>query len=266
MYALNVLHTLETFKLTESLAYIIDISLPFGEQSIIPYVLLANLPQAVASFSYITYNGLFTYMLANREWTAYAMKRASLRVTLPISGQRSTHFLQLPYVWSIPLLVASILLHWFISQTIFLARIATYKSGALSAVDTDLMKYRYKDMASSGDTFFGLGYSNVALFTTISWAVALVVTCLLVATICTYPKGLAVGGTNSAVISAACHLRYENEPKDKTEEHITVKPLMWGVTIPGDQTDRIGHCSFSSGEVEPPQAGCLYAGLARRKV
>ncbi|KAF2181016.1 hypothetical protein K469DRAFT_793638 [Zopfia rhizophila CBS 207.26] len=94
-----------------NVSYLIDINSPFGEQSIISYVLLANLPQAVASLIYITYNGLFTCMLANREWTGYTIKRAPLRVTIPRSGQRSTYFLQLPYAWSVPLLVASILLH-----------------------------------------------------------------------------------------------------------------------------------------------------------
>lgn len=126
--------------------------------SIIPLVLIANSPQVIVSFLYIickckqtakitkkTYprpetkskltsfskldNGLFTCMLTEREWSQYSRKRAPLRVTIPYPGQRSTYFLQLPYLWSTPLLLGSALLHWFISQAIFLIRIAKYDHG-----------------------------------------------------------------------------------------------------------------------------------------
>ena len=70
---------------------LIDIPMPnFG--SIIPFVLLANLPQAIASFIYLSFNSQFTGMLANREWTQYVIKRAPLRVSIPNDGQRSTSF------------------------------------------------------------------------------------------------------------------------------------------------------------------------------
>lgn len=92
--------------------------------SVIPWVLLANLPQTIVSFIYMSYNGIFTCMCANREWSQYAVKRAPLRVTFPSPTQHSTFFIQLPYKYSVPLFIASILLHWFTSQSIFLVRIA----------------------------------------------------------------------------------------------------------------------------------------------
>ena len=238
--------------------FLIDIKLPFDKDSIIPFVLLANLPQAIISFVYLTYNGLFTTMLANREWSRYAIKRATLRVSVPGRGQRSTYFLQLPYAWSIPLIVASILLHWFVSQSIFLARIAIYKDGTLVSTFQDRL-IKYKHLHADGQLFSGVGYSDMGLIAAIIWGSALVGSCLLVAVIFTYPKGLPLGGTNSAVISAACHMRYEEEYID---EDVTEKPLKWGVTIQGGM-DKIGHCCFSSGDVEFPRVGYLYAGENR---
>lgn len=244
--------------LTLSVGYLIDILLPFGDKSVLPFVLLANLPQAIISFIYLTYNGLFTAMLANREWSQYSIKRASLRVTLPSPGQRSTYFLQLPYTFSVPLLVASILLHWFVSQSIFLARIAIYKDGTLVTIKDRLTMYNH--LSSSNGVFTGVGYSDSALLASIGWGATLVATCLLVAGFCTYPKGIPLGGTNSAVISAACHMKDEKDGRDGVEEDVADSALQWGVTIPGTR-DRVGHCSFSNGEVHPPRVGCLYAGI-----
>ena len=197
-------------------------------------------------------------MLANREWAQYALKRASLRVTLPTATQRSTYFLQLPYTFSVPLLIASTLLHWFVSQSIFLARIAVYRGDELVAVDR-IQQYNNFDTSYKG-IVTAVGYSDSALLTSIGWGTALVVFILLVAGICTYPKGLPAGGTNSAVISAACHVRYGNEARGKMDMDVAGEPLMWGVTVPGSR-EVVGHCSFSSGEVERPKVGFLYAGF-----
>jgi hypothetical protein len=228
----------------------------------IPYVLLANLPQTIISLAYITYNALFTTMLANREWTAYSHKRASLRVSIPSSGQRSTHFLQLPYSWGGPLLIASVILHWLVSQTIFLARITVRRDGMLYAfLDENYVKYRFATaMNFVGDTFSGLGYSDLGLLLVIAYGVALIIVCFLVAIIGKYPRGLPVGGTNSAIISAACHTKPRDGAHEGEQEDCSALPLQWGVTSPGDEGDRIGHCNFSSKEVEMPQVGCLYAG------
>jgi hypothetical protein len=220
--------------------------------NVIPYVLLANLPQAIVSVLYLSYNGIFTCMLANREWARYAIKRASLRVTIPSPSQRSTYFLSLPYTCSVPLLVASILLHWLISQSIFMARITMWRQGVQITEDNP---YSYRKEAGSD-----LGFSDSALIATIVWGAVLVVTCLLVAGMCTYPKGLPIGGTNSAVISAACHLNHDDETKHRASDDIVDQALQWGVTVEGTR-DKAGHCSFSDEKVEEPQEGCLYAGL-----
>ena len=52
---------------------------------------------------------------------------ALLRVTEPCGLQRSTYYLQLPYLYAIPLLIVSTLLHRLVSQSIFIAHIAVYE-------------------------------------------------------------------------------------------------------------------------------------------
>jgi hypothetical protein len=239
-----------------------------GSSSVIPYVLVANLPQFLVSFLYLTYNGIFTAMLANREWTNYAHKRAALRVTAPSSSQRSTYFLSLPFMYSLPLIIASILLHWLISQSIFVARIAVFQNG-------EELQGDYGD-GYGFNTSTDLGFSDSALIATIVWGCVLVVTCLLVAGICKYPKGMPIGATYSAVISAACHVKrvnpgersveqtqYRGAGGSKEEGDIVDRPLQWGVTIEGT-IDEVGHCCFSDQVVEMPQEGYLYAGMKEK--
>lgn len=187
-------------------------------------------------------------MLANREWEQYSIKRASLRVTIKKPGQRSTYFLQLPYIFSVPLMAVSVLLHWFISQSIFVQRVTTY-----SPNDPDHVIRAEND----------LGYSQNALLGTIVCSSVMIGVCLLVSILFTYPtKGMPIGGTNSAIISAACHVRSTSNEQDKStaEDDIVCRPLKWGVTKEGSP-DTAGHCSFSDREVTEPTVGFLYASL-----
>ena len=69
--------------------------------SLIPTVLFANLPQAILSFLYLTYNGLFSCVLGAHEWSLFAKHARTLRVTSPQGQQRSTYYLQLPYYYAL---------------------------------------------------------------------------------------------------------------------------------------------------------------------
>jgi len=221
-----------------------------GFTSIIPYVLLANTPQVIASLLYLTYNGLFTAMVANREWASYASKRAALRVTVPAPTQRSTYFLSLPFKFGLPLIIASISLHWFVSQTLFIARIDIYRDGVLMPMS--------RDWRSRQNSVTDLGFSDLALIATIVIGSLFVAVCVAIAGFCRYPKGMPIGGTNSAVISAACHINYTSGREAKSLDDIVKRPLKWGVTIEGTK-DQVGHCSFSDRAVQKPVEGCLYA-------
>lgn len=69
----------------------------YKQDSNVPMILLANLPQTIISFLYLTYNDLFTCMLVAKEWNQFAHKRKTLRVSYPVvEEQRSTFWLQLP--------------------------------------------------------------------------------------------------------------------------------------------------------------------------
>ena len=87
--------------------------------SLIGKVLLANVPQLALSLCYFTYNALFTRACAEMEWNSYATSYKPLRVSYPVKGQISTYRLQLPYRYSIPLLIISVLLHLLVSNALY---------------------------------------------------------------------------------------------------------------------------------------------------
>ncbi|KAF3005003.1 hypothetical protein E8E13_008650 [Curvularia kusanoi] len=92
--------------------------------SVIGNALVANTPQVILSFIYLLLNSLFTTMLLSHEWASYTRTRKGLRTSGARRGnQRSTYFLSLPYRFAVPLMVVSALLHWLVSQSIFLVAI-----------------------------------------------------------------------------------------------------------------------------------------------
>ena len=90
---------------------------------------VANLPQVALSIAYLAYNGLFTRMLGEWEWSLLSVRYQGLRVSRPKGRQRSSYRLQLPYRWSIPLMATSGLLHWLVSNCIF---VSLYVSKSIS--------------------------------------------------------------------------------------------------------------------------------------
>lgn len=97
-----------------------------SNKSFMRMVLLVNLPQLVLAILYFLYNSTFTCMLAAAEWSRYGQHRKGLRVTSPTNAQRSTYWLQLPWSYGLPLAIMSSVLHWLISQSIFLASFDVY--------------------------------------------------------------------------------------------------------------------------------------------
>lgn len=238
----------------------------FYHQDLAAAVLLTNSPQLLLSFLYFAYNGLWTNMLLVQEWSGYAQASKPLRVTSPAGQQRSTYRLQLPYRYGIPLMIISGLLHWFVSQSIFL--VVTESSRSYS-------DFEDPEQAIGQTT---CGYSPIALLVTIITG-----TCALLLGIANgfrrYPSsGLPLAGSCSAVISAACH-------PPLGDDGASLKKVMWGACR-GDldgswdtevdisnllKTDgkeamrqdgeqvKVGHCSFTSTAVEEPEEGKLYA-------
>lgn len=78
-----------------------------------------NLPQLEVSITYLCINAVLTRMHVEREWLIFGRQLKTLRVSHPKGEQRSTYRLQLPYRWSIPLMIISGTLHWLISNCIY---------------------------------------------------------------------------------------------------------------------------------------------------
>ncbi|RMJ07789.1 hypothetical protein CDV36_012599 [Fusarium kuroshium] len=202
-------------------------------------VLLANFPHFVFSGLYFQYNSLFTGMLAANEWSDFGRKRKGLRVSSdPRGDQRSRYFLQLPYRWSIPLILMSMLIHWMISQSIFLVAIGISDKGK-------------KRLATT------CGYSLIAIFAVIVAALVMAIAVIITGyrrLVTTIP----VVGSCSLGIAAACHGLGGAERPDEA-----LVPLRWGaMTHPEETTGGVeepGHCGFSGDYVEEPYEGGLYS-------
>ncbi|KAI8412443.1 hypothetical protein FOFC_05700 [Fusarium oxysporum] len=202
-----------------------------GEKSLIWNVLLANLPQLIFSFLYFQYNSLFTCMAAVEEWSGYGNKRRSLRVSSnPRGEQRWRYFLQLPYRYSIPLLVASILMHWMLSQSIFIVAV----------------------QRSSIWELFTCGYLPIAIIFVIITAVFMA-TAVFITALRRLPTAMPVAASCSLAIAAACH-----HPDNIPQPDASVFPLQWGVMWrqrEGSGLELTDHCGFSHYPIEKPQDG-----------
>lgn len=212
-----------------------------GASGLLATVLIANSPQALLSFLFLTYNGLYTCMLLADEWSDYAHERKTLRVTNPIGNQRSTYRLQLPYRYGIPLLILSGILHWLVSQSLFLARVSNFDSNGV------------EDTTNAIST---VGYSNIAIITVIILG-SVVVALGILNGFRRYKPGMPLAGSCSAAISAACH-----PPSDDTDA--AVLPVLWGVVGTERGASGVGHCCFTTFDAAPPLEGEVYAGLTPR--
>lgn len=226
--------------------YFLDTKLPTnGTNGLFASVLVANTPQVLASLCYLFYNGLFTAMHLSHEYSDYAVKRSALRVTTPKGEQRSTYWLQLPFKYGIPLVVASGVLHWLISQSIFLARVATRWDGVGSG---SLVMPGGKSNQSA------LGISLAPILASI-----LLAFCLLGAVIGMglrrLKSNMPVAGSCSLALAAAAH-------RPKEDEGASTVPVMWGEVMAVEE-DHVSHCCFTSQEIVEPVPGRIYAGIAK---
>lgn len=213
-------------------------------RKILSSILVANLPQTVFSFLYLNLNGLLTSMFLASEWSDFAKERKTLRVSKPKGSQRSTHFLQLPYKVAVPLMILSGLLHWLISQAIFLVVVKEY------APDGEVV-----DPVAVGTC----GFSPLAMIVSLVAGVLIMMVTFCLGFFLKYDPTIPLVGSCSAAISAACH------PPD-WDSDASMKPVKWGVIPETLATDKgVGHCSFTSGDAEPLQAGQEYAGSLRNR-
>jgi hypothetical protein len=198
--------------------------------TIVPTILVANIPHIAFSIVYLLYTGLFVRLLAAVEWRSYSTERKPLRVSQQPQGeQKSTRMLGLPGRYATAIMALGALSHWLLSMSLFLVRV----DGVNSHGTID-----------DGDLIARLGYS--------SQGVLLVVVVLIVALAAAiwmgwfrWVNGTMPGdGVNSATISAACHM-------DGFGSHLG--QVMWGDVDITDEYSDVGHCSFSDGPVYLPR-------------
>ena len=205
-------------------------------------VFFANLPQLPASLIYFIYNSLFTRFFLVKEWNSYSGTRRGLRVTNPMEGtsQTSTYYLQFPLRYSVPLVAWFALMHWLISETLFLRRI--YAIWPEDTAPHGVGKFLISRLAYSPITLFLLTLALLVL--------ALIGFAVIHAR---FEWKMPPFSGKSVTISAASH-----PPKNDDDVHLSA--VRWGVTSMG--RNGIGHCSFSGLPVRLPEVGERFLGRA----
>ncbi|OQE00902.1 hypothetical protein PENSOL_c005G01007 [Penicillium solitum] len=213
--------------------------------TLIGNTITANIPQLIFSSLYFIFNGILTSMTLAAEWSRYALLRRGVRVSWnPRFAQRSSYFLSLPYWYAIPLMVVSAILHWLISQSLFVVGIEAFDLEGLRSPNADLIT---------------CGYTPVAIVSAIAVGVFMFIW-LVGLGFKRFASGMYLAGSCSFAIAAACHPKYdpnmEEEDQDlDSPEGIEFMPLQWGsVPVQG----LVGHCTFSKGEVNMPQSQRVY--------
>lgn len=232
-----------------------EISLMSVDNAVVSSVLVANSPQLILSILYFAVNSLLTSMVSAQEWSRFSVNRTdrhqprALRTSKPIGQQRRTYFLQLPFRFAVPLIGLSALLHWLISQSIFLAVISHYDAyGRLSSA-FEIATCAYSPIGMvfliiiGGCILLGLvGFGLIPL-----------------------DRNMPLVGSCSAAISAACHVNWTwdtgSDPRefagldpttrlgDEARMEMIKGPLVWGEMIPDDKKfRRLGEEIPSSGE------------------
>ena len=90
-------------------------------------VIIANCPQLWLSIGYLLWNNQITRIWMEREWRSFYRHRHKPRVSYPLeahhTGVRATRWLQLPYWLTFILMALNTVLHWLVSQTLFVVEI-----------------------------------------------------------------------------------------------------------------------------------------------
>ncbi|KAI0193909.1 hypothetical protein F4808DRAFT_475205 [Astrocystis sublimbata] len=253
--------------------------------NLIQGVLLANSPQLLLSFCYLAYNNLFTRLQAGREWARFGEDCISLRVTEPRGQQRSTYRLQLPYRYSIPLIIVSAFLHWLLSNSIYVF----VSTGGFYHAYYYVERNEEYDPTLPPNTNVSVGYSVTSLIVLVS-VTSVLITVPIILSFRRLPSNITHPGSNSLAISAACHssaltqaskeslaatedrgINYDDDDDSDTDtplRRLAQSKIRWGViSMPPEWHDEydhahsIEHLGFGVEEDNPgdPIPGHMYA-------
>ena len=162
--------------------------------SLIGNILKANAGQAAFSAVYFLYNGVITIMFMAKEWGDFSLHAKGLRVSYnPKGRQRSSYFLSLPYRYAAPLILLTGIMHWALSEALFVVNVQAY------AYNDDYSQ-RVRQPNLDVDT---VGYSPGALLLVISVLLFMFVLQLILGAK-PLVDGVPLVGTNSIMMSSVC--------------------------------------------------------------
>ena len=170
--------------------------------------------------------------------------KKTLRVSSPEGMQRSTYFLSLPLKYSISLMALSTVLHWLISQSLFLVQTSGFAAG------TDDERIPDLDKSSRGYSILGATLAT-------SVGVVLVVALSLNSLLRNYhdiPPGFQLMAFNSSAIKAVCQ-----RPEGDTDARYF--PVRLGIVsdMEGVTADCTPRMVFSTDtELQTPEHGGQY--------
>ncbi|KAL4747479.1 hypothetical protein BDW72DRAFT_206435 [Aspergillus terricola var. indicus] len=234
-------------------------SLFFSNHNITSLIFIANSPQLAVSLLYYLCNSILSCMLMAAEYDDFALERKPLRVSWPRGFQRSTYYLSIPWRYSIPMLVISVILHWLLSQSIFLVLAPDRKPRPTTGV--------------LGNQ--ALGFSLLGILLTL---IFMMVAMLALGGLAMRPfrSHMPLARNCSAALAAACH-----PPDEDTEA--SLEPVIWGEVVRTERDSgvsdglpnnlsgescsepnvigrgpRYAHCTFTSKQVIPPSLDSFY--------
>ena len=212
------------------------------------HVLFANSFQVLVSFLYLFYNNILTRQVAANKFLGVldeGIDRKALRVSSPKnSEQRSSYFLSLTWRYAIPQIIAFMLLHWLVSQSIFI-------------VLTSAWTIAPEPAPLPNENATRLGFSCAGIFLVLIVATALVLG-LVVNSVreyrCKVPDFFPRMATNGTAIDAVCR-----PARDDYDAYLFLVRL--GVVAHGPDYlgDRKGRITFSSDtDIQAPRDAVLY--------
>ncbi|KAH7408859.1 hypothetical protein BKA64DRAFT_693057 [Cadophora sp. MPI-SDFR-AT-0126] len=228
-----------------------------NEIGTIHLALIANSPQLILSIIYMLYMGITSSMFLAADWSNFAFRPQTLLVSSRRGRQRGTWLFGAPIKWGLASITMQTLLHWFVSQSLFMVQLQVYnKDGSPRGSD-----YTW-ELGSILSQVSNCGYSPVAIIFTVVAACVLMLSAVFFMWR-RFPAGAPpVVSTCSAAISAACH------PTQRIEG-MKYGELRWGAV--GRVEEGIGHCSlvpaefWDSGQAHEPVEGVMYAGFQRHE-
>lgn len=209
------------------------------------HVMFANSFQVMISFLYLFYNNILTCQVVADEMIRFMSQKKALRVSTPQNHiQRSSYFLSLPWRYAGPQMIAFIVLHWLVSQSVFTVQTSAYGAGpnGLRTPSVDASR---------------VGFSSIGiLFSTCLGAILIIA--LVLNSRQRYkhavPAGFSRMATDSAAIWANCHRALPDQ--DAHLYPVRLGIVSHGLPLP---LNGLGRLTFSTdAELHSPEEGILY--------